>query len=616
MSQNAISTPANPTGLNFRLDQNSANDTLASNFSGAGAPSSVVNYQFWVDTTNKILKQTDSAGIKWYKRAPTSFDSWGLSTPIASATTTDIGAANGEIVHITGTTTITGLGTSDAGLKRTLIFDSSLTLTHNGTSIILPSRKNILTFSGDSAEFESEGAGNWRCTNYYRSEGGNIQTDSNGATQSSTDSRHVNYFTGTAGLSTGYLSVKINGLVTATAATVDLGFMEITITQDDRDHSSATNPASYKFMIKGNMDAGVWYNTQALLLGTSTTVPINVRFTRTATDAYIEIGDTGTNWYYPTVEVSHVSSYILAGYTPSFATTIQASLLGTTATDSIISASPSASVMPTSQNFRITLTSSVPVTTANVTAATTLYFAPYNGNKISLYNGTSWDTLTSAQISISVPATTSQMYDVFVYNNAGVATLELLPWTNDTTRATALSYQDGVLCKTGALTRRYVGSFRTTAVSGQTEDSIAKRYVWNYYNRVTRPMYVTEITASWTYTLTTWRQANNNTANQLDFVIGVSEDIIRASLTNTLANSISGVVVYIGIGLDSITAPSNTPCISTISAAGNSFNLSTSYEGAPPVGRHIITWLEQSGSSGITTWYGTTQSKLKGNLLG
>ncbi|HEY5630492.1 MAG TPA: hypothetical protein VIR31_00050, partial [Nitrososphaeraceae archaeon] len=161
-------------------------------------------------------------------------------------------------------------------------------------------------------------------------------TNISNTVSSSADSQYVNYFSGT---NTGVLSIKITGLVTATASTVDLGFMEITITQDDRDKTSATNPPSYKFMIKGNMDTGVWYNCQPVLLGTSATVPINVRFTRTASDAYIEIGETSSIWYYPTVEVAHVSSYIIAGYTPVFLATIQGSLLGTTS-DFILSAIP------------------------------------------------------------------------------------------------------------------------------------------------------------------------------------------------------------------------------------------------------------------------------------
>jgi hypothetical protein len=90
---------------------------------------------------------------------------------IASASTTDIGAATGEFVDVTGTTTITALGTIGAGIRRTVRFTGILTLTHNATSLILPSSANITTANGDFAEFRSLGSGNWVCVNYVRKEG-------------------------------------------------------------------------------------------------------------------------------------------------------------------------------------------------------------------------------------------------------------------------------------------------------------------------------------------------------------------------------------------------------------------------------------------------------------
>lgn len=90
---------------------------------------------------------------------------------IASATTTDIGAATGNFVHITGTTAITGLGTIQAGTRRIVRFDGILTLTHNATSLILPTGANITTAANDVATFVSEGSGNWRCVEYMRSNG-------------------------------------------------------------------------------------------------------------------------------------------------------------------------------------------------------------------------------------------------------------------------------------------------------------------------------------------------------------------------------------------------------------------------------------------------------------
>lgn len=93
---------------------------------------------------------------------------------IASATTTDIGAATGNYVKVTGTTTITGLGTVQAGTRRVVEFTGILTLTHNGTSLILPTAANITTAAGDVATFVSLGSGNWKCVGYLRASGNPI----------------------------------------------------------------------------------------------------------------------------------------------------------------------------------------------------------------------------------------------------------------------------------------------------------------------------------------------------------------------------------------------------------------------------------------------------------
>ena len=96
---------------------------------------------------------------------------WATPVDVASAATTNIGAAASNRVRITGTTTITSLGSIAAGACRTVTFAGALTLTHNATSLILPGGANIVTAAGDVAEFESLGAGNWRCTGYQKANG-------------------------------------------------------------------------------------------------------------------------------------------------------------------------------------------------------------------------------------------------------------------------------------------------------------------------------------------------------------------------------------------------------------------------------------------------------------
>ncbi len=91
-------------------------------------------------------------------------------TVVASASTCDIGAAPTDRVSITGTTTITSFGT---GLSRIryVSFAGALTLTHNATSLILPTSANINTVAGDTALFSSDSVGNWRCLDYQRVDG-------------------------------------------------------------------------------------------------------------------------------------------------------------------------------------------------------------------------------------------------------------------------------------------------------------------------------------------------------------------------------------------------------------------------------------------------------------
>lgn len=90
---------------------------------------------------------------------------------IASTTTADVGAVEGLMHDITGSTSISSFGTVRAGILKVLKFEGALTLTHNATSLILPGAANITTADGDVGIFISEGSGNWRCLNYLKASG-------------------------------------------------------------------------------------------------------------------------------------------------------------------------------------------------------------------------------------------------------------------------------------------------------------------------------------------------------------------------------------------------------------------------------------------------------------
>ena len=96
-------------------------------------------------------------------------------TTLAAGTSTDLGSKDETFITLTGSAaTVTALGTVSAGIYKWVIFNAAHVLTHNATSLILPSAANITAASGDVACFVSLGSGNWRCVSYTRASGNNV----------------------------------------------------------------------------------------------------------------------------------------------------------------------------------------------------------------------------------------------------------------------------------------------------------------------------------------------------------------------------------------------------------------------------------------------------------
>lgn len=257
---------------------------------------------------------------------------------------------------------------------------------------------------------------------------------------------------------------------------------------------------------------------------------------------------------------------------------------------------------------RLTLSAGVPVTTSDVAGATTVYFTPYMGNSIQLYSGTTWITRTFTETALALGAVTAAIpYDVFGFDSAGALALEKLAWASATARATALTLQDGRLVKSGATTRRYLGTFYTTSTTA-TEDSAAKRFLWNFYQRKPRALIFHDGTNTWTYTTQTWRKWGGSAAAMVEVVIGWAEIPVTARLQTAYTNSSAGVGAAVGIGYDA-----DTPLAPTAghlygrgtSAVANYFTpVHATLVHHPAVGYHSYRALEYSEATGTTTWYG------------
>jgi hypothetical protein len=80
---------------------------------------------------------------------------------IASAASIDLNV-DGAVHTITGTVTISALGTVSAGVKKLLIFQSALMLSYNAVSLVIPGGKSISVLPETVVELLSIGSGNWQ----------------------------------------------------------------------------------------------------------------------------------------------------------------------------------------------------------------------------------------------------------------------------------------------------------------------------------------------------------------------------------------------------------------------------------------------------------------------
>lgn len=86
------------------------------------------------------------------------------TSTIASASTVNVSAADGESVQITGAATITSLGTGFVGCYRELRFSGAATLTHS-SNLQLPAAQNIVTAAGQVLAFRCIAANTWILVN-------------------------------------------------------------------------------------------------------------------------------------------------------------------------------------------------------------------------------------------------------------------------------------------------------------------------------------------------------------------------------------------------------------------------------------------------------------------
>lgn len=170
-------------------------------------------------------------------------------------------------------------------------------------------------------------------------------------------------------------------------------------------------------------------------------------------------------------------------------------------------------VLPSVCDGRLTLTQGLPVTVADVTGASHIYFSRYQGAHVALWDGTAWryHEIPSGDVVLTLTGlTTGAVYDVFLGDDDGTLTLSMSSaWTDDTTRANPLAQRDGVRVLAGNHTKRLVGTICATGEAA-TADGGNVRYVRNEAHPVRRLAYAVTNAATWTYGTAVFRPLNND----------------------------------------------------------------------------------------------------------
>ena len=284
---------------------------------------------------------------------------------------------------------------------------------------------------------------------------------------------------------------------------------------------------------------------------------------------------------------------------------------------------------------------------SDYTAQTTIYYSPFTGNQIPIWNGSSFTVYTFLELQLALSASAqaaSTIYDVCIFNNAGTPTAVFGPaWTDSAAGAGSrgtgagtaqLTYQSGLLVNAVQITANngassytipslqctYVGSVFIDATAGQVSTyrtwGQSRRWdIWNNYNQQDITLQAGDSTASWLYSTATIRASDGNSANSFTEFTGQALQTINISFsqlgTNNTTVSSSNPSQQIGIGWNSTTVFSGIyGAIPALAQTATIISMQAFYNAPPSIGINTVTALEKGNSSGTGTYEGTSSGMI------
>lgn len=278
------------------------------------------------------------------------------------------------------------------------------------------------------------------------------------------------------------------------------------------------------------------------------------------------------------------------------------------------------------------------------TTSSTIYYTPYVGNLVPVYNGSTFAANVFTQLTLGLTAShvTLSLYDVFVFNNSGVLTLVTGPaWSTITPGSgargtgagtTQLQRLNGLFVNAVQITGRngattytipantatflstiYIDSGGAAVTCHRGFGQTRKFGVWNAYNRLPIKLKGGDATANWTAGAV-FAAANANSANCIDVLCGLPEEMPDLRYHQLLRIAANGATSAsnIGIGKNSTSinsASTGTVSINSIDAIDIFFSTTAAYEDTPFIGVNRYTMLCSTPNPVVgDTFFGTETS--------
>lgn len=291
---------------------------------------------------------------------------------------------------------------------------------------------------------------------------------------------------------------------------------------------------------------------------------------------------------------------------------------------------------------RLTLTSHTPVMTADVTAATTVYYDSYVGNQVPVAGS----SLMIGSDEVSMGLSTSNvlsgnLYDIFGVSNGGALAICVGPaWASTSSRGTGagttqLALSNGLETDANSLTHCYGGTAGTTdlgpiaanagvylgtiyaTANGQTKMQFSPasasggantvRGIWNAYNRVSARSISRDSNSSWVYGTATWRAADASNSNRVSYVDGLAQTQADCRYYDPAFESSGSLIGAIGCDFNSTTAtPGDVSFTNNVSV----ILLATEDKFAPTLGLNYVQAVEWS--NGTNTQFDGTGTLFQG----